>query len=200
MSLRCFNRRIVRVTLLIAAGVALAAMIWSWGTVNSPSEGMVAAKAAARSLGGCSVPSFGDATSYPAGGNPASVKIGDFNNDGNPDVAVADYISDEAGVLLGDGNGGFGPLSTFPVGTSPSGIALGDFNLDGKLDIVTANYRSANVSVLLGNGSGGSGPATNYAVQTNTRSVAVGDFNKDGKPDLAVGNTFSNQVSVLLGN
>src|SRR5689334_20679827 len=176
-------RNIGRVALFGLVAMIVGGLGWSGLAVRLSAAGLPAG-AAASPFGGCSVPSFGPYTAYPAGGNPVAARIGDFNHDGNPDVAVADYISDSVAVLLGTGSGAFGPPTTLPVGSAPSGLALGDFNLDGNTDIVSANYMSANISVLLGNGTGGFSAATNYPVETDTRSVAVGDFNHDGKPDL----------------
>ena len=139
-----------------------------------------------------------------AGSSPNSVVTGDFNGDGIPDLAIANYNSNNVAVLLGNGSGGFAaaPGSPFAVGTNPRGLAAGDFNGDGIQDLAVANFGSNNVTVLLGNGSGGFGPAPGspIAVGTNAFSVGVGDFNGDGIQDLAVPNGGTNNVSVLLGN
>ena len=42
---------------------------------------------------------------YFAGGNPQFVAVGDFNGDGFPDLAVANYSGNSIAVLLGNGNG-----------------------------------------------------------------------------------------------
>ncbi|MGH9845544.1 MAG: PxKF domain-containing protein, partial [Blastocatellia bacterium] len=137
---------------------------------------------------------------FGVGGLPLSVAVGDFNLDGKPDLATANFSSNNVSVLLGQGSGGFGAATNFAVGLGPESVAVGDFNLDGKPDLATANASSDNVSVLLGQGSGGFGAATNPGVGDTPVSVAVGDFNLDGKPDLATANFSSNNVSVLLGN
>src|ERR1039458_9200554 len=141
---------------------------------------------------------------FAAGANPYSVAVGDFNGDGKPDLAVANYSSNNVTVLLGNGSGGFTAASgsPFAAGILPVSVAGGGFNGDGKPDLALANYGSNNVTVLLGNGSGGFTPASGspFAVGTGPNSVAVGDFNGDGKPDLAVANSSSNNVTVLLGN
>ena len=55
---------------------------------------------------------------FPAGSGPDSVAVGDFNGDGKPDLAIANYIDSTVTVLLGNGAGGFTPApgSPFPVG------------------------------------------------------------------------------------
>src|SRR5215210_7533338 len=52
--------------------------------------------------------SFGAATNFAAGLDPEAVAVGDFNHDGNPDLAVANVSGDNVSVLLGTGNGSFG--------------------------------------------------------------------------------------------
>lgn len=137
----------------------------------------------------------------------SSVAVGDFNGDGNLDLAAAGRESPRApfrnsiSILLGTGTGSFGPPTIFAVGRSPSSIAVGDFNADGKLDLAVTNSNSGDLSILLGDGTGSFfAPATNFAVGTNPASVAIGDFNGDGRMDLAVVNATSKNVSILLGD
>jgi hypothetical protein len=154
---------------------------------------------------------FPSTPAFPAGTNPWSVAVGDFNGDGIPDLAVANENSDNVSVLLGKGDGTFLPAQTFDAGTHPRSVAVGDFNADGKLDLAVAGYGryldyygnyhnfDETVRVLLGKGDGTFQPAVNYAAGKEPTSVAVGDFNGDGKQDLAVANYYSSGVSVLLG-
>jgi hypothetical protein len=125
--------------------------------------------------------------------------VGDFNGDGDPDLAVTSAPSDSVSVLLGGAGGGFGPQTTLAVGDNPSPVAVGDFNGDGDPDLAVGNLTSRSVSVLLGGAGGGFGPQTTFATGDTPRSVAVSDFNADGDPDLAVTNGHSDSVSVLLG-
>ncbi len=134
-----------------------------------------------------------------SGSDPISVAVGDFNGDGDPDLAVADMSPGEVLVLLGGPGGSFtGPTSTLTVDSGVSSVAVGDFNRDADPDLAVANFNVSRVSVLLG-GAGGtfSGP-TNFAAGTGSPSVAVGDFNRDGKPDLAAASFNSDTVAVLL--
>ncbi len=144
-------------------------------------------------------------TEYATGNQPMSVAIGDFNGDGKPDLAVANWNDRTVSVLLGNGNGTFATRTDYATGEWPSSVAIGDFNGDGKPDLAVANQGDNTVSVLLGNGNGTFATKTDYASGVYPISVAVGDFNGDGKPDLAVANEglypdYAGTVSVLLGN
>lgn len=138
---------------------------------------------------------------YTVGMRPRSVAIADVNNDGKPDLAVANQGSSSVSVLLGDGAGGFGTHTEFATGTTPRSVGIGDLNGDGKPDLATANLDSHDVSVLLGDGTGlfTPGASRDFPTGTNPRSIAMADLNGDGKRDLAVVSYSSDIVSILLG-
>jgi hypothetical protein len=127
------------------------------------------------------------------------VAVGDFNGDGVPDLAVADY-GGGVSVLLGNGDGSFQAPVSYLVGTASTSVAVADFNGDGIPDLAVVN-QSGGVSVLLGNGDGTFGKAVKSGAGYDPYALAVGDFNGDGIPDLAVTNYYYLQgVSILPGN
>ena len=152
----------------------------------------------------CNPVSFATTNFSVGGAAPESVTVGDFNGDGQQDLALASSFN--VLILLGDGSGSFSAATNFAAGPNTRfSLAVGDFNGDGKQDLATANYGSAcmgSVSVLLGDGDGNLSSPTSYTVAANTFpiSVAVGDFNGDGKQDLAVANNGSDNVSIFLGD
>ena len=108
-----------------------------------------------------------------------SLAVGDFNNDGNLDLAmVNDYAltgygysgpdpSNGVSVMLGNGDGSFQAPLNVPTyhGDKATSVAVGDFNADGKMDLAVAATRdpyypgdvyidSGLASVMLGNGDG----------------------------------------------
>ncbi|OGT58813.1 MAG: hypothetical protein A3E01_00575 [Gammaproteobacteria bacterium RIFCSPHIGHO2_12_FULL_63_22] len=144
--------------------------------------------------------SFFPAVHYAVGSNPFSVAGGDFNGDGNVDLVVGNWDSNNISVLLGTGAGAFAAAVNYNVGTGAQTVAVADFNGDQKLDLAVANIWSHNVSVLLGSGTGTFAASVQYPVGINPRTVAVADFNGDTKLDLAVANGSSGGVSILLGD
>ncbi|MDP9193738.1 MAG: FG-GAP-like repeat-containing protein [Acidobacteriota bacterium] len=137
---------------------------------------------------------------YTVGGAPNGLATGDFNRDGNTDIAAATRDANNVVINLGNGDGTFYSGVTIGVATNPDSATAGDFNRDGSLDIAVANSGSNNTSVLLGNGDGTFQSPVAYALGTTPRSIAAADFNRDGILDLVSANGGSDDVSVLLGN
>src|SRR5262249_22957826 len=138
------------------------------------------------------------ATALPLNANPRGLAVGDFNGDGQLDLAVAGFMDplDGVYVLRGAGDGRFSSLQFIATGRGSRGVAVADFNGDGVPDLAVANAFSATVSVLLNQGDGTFRPPANFSAGGNPNAVIVGDFNGDGIPDLATVNTTDNAVSV----
>ncbi len=150
------------------------------------------------------LPSFTAPLGYDAGPEPRSVAVGDFNGDGIPDLAVANFVlNGTVSVLLGNGDGSFQRARSFAAGNNPVAVAVGDLTGNGILDLVVADnggiFGTPALNVLLGNGDGTFQAPRTVAPGIQPGAVAVGDFNGDGIQDLAVANG-SNTVSMFLGN
>ncbi len=128
---------------------------------------------------------------------PIALAVGDFNNDGRIDLAVADVGDNVVDVFLGNGDGTFETPQTFATGQEPAALEIGDFNGDGALDLATTAVGDSAVSILIGNGDGTFEAYQNYAAISPSGPLALGDFNGDGFLDLAV--LGGQDISVLLG-
>ena len=125
--------------------------------------------------------------------------VGDFNRDGNPDLAVTLHDVDSLGVRLGDGRGNFGALARYRTAGHPTAVAAGDLNGDGIPELVTANSNTANVSLFRGLAGGIFGGKIDFPTGLNPAGITIGDASGDGKPDVVVACTGSNAVTVLVG-
>src|SRR5262249_38956392 len=101
--------------------------------------------------------SFLTPSKFSAGSGSVSSGVGDFNQDGNRDLAVANHLSGNVSILLGNGDGTFQPPVNFPVGGFPDFVIVNYFNNDSIQDLAVASSASltspgGSVSVLLGNG------------------------------------------------
>jgi hypothetical protein len=132
--------------------------------------------------------------SFPVGGvTPNCLDVGDFNADGELDLAVAVFgentpTATTISVLLGTGAGAFQPPQLYGVQRGPLWIAVGEFDGDGVSDLATANFGVDTVSVLLGNGNGTFQTAVSFPAGSGTASVVPGHFNNDGYQDLVIVN------------
>ncbi len=150
--------------------------------------------------------------------NGVSMAVGDFNGDGNPDLALASYTGpgypgNGGAILLGHGDGTFATPTTFALTFAPAWLAAGDFNGDGSLDLAIANpgtqgHTDGGIAVLLGKGDGTFVTANSiplsYAPGSGPNYIALADVNRDGKLDLIVpigpfGSGFY-AIGVLNGN
>jgi uncharacterized protein YuzE len=139
----------------------------------------------------------------------AAFAVGDFNGDGQPDVAIANLnpsgTPSTVTIWLRQKGATLQLAGAYAVGPNPAAVAAADFNGDGKLDLAVVNSGPNNaganaVSILLGNGDGTFQPQMLFPVGSYPISEAVADFNGDGFLDLAVSNLDSGTVSILLGN
>lgn len=129
-------------------------------------------------------------------GRSVSCAVGDFDNDGHPDLAIA--MSDRIVLYRNRGDGTFTDV-TSQVGirqlNKPAGVTFVDFDHDGDLDLLVTGSRregvvGGNSSVLWRNN--GNQTFTEWTEPTglggsgSTINAALSDLNNDRAVDLAV--------------
>ena len=132
---------------------------------------------------------------FATGNAPWSVAIGDLNDDGKPELAVTNFLSNTVSVFKNTGTTGtiaFAPKTDLTTGLSPHTVAISDLDGDGKPDLAVTNTLSSSVSLFRNQSSNGTIIfATRTDITTGTdepSGIAIGDLDGDNKPDLIITN------------
>jgi hypothetical protein len=139
---------------------------------------------------------FSPGTDYAASEGQGIISAGDFDGDGNSDIAVAYDFFGVVSLYRGRGDGTFLPRTdTMPPAfpTSLKALTVGDWNQDGLDDVALNGER---VRVLLSSGDGKLVQVADYP--GGGAGLDRGDLNGDGKLDLAASEQ-GGQVQLLLG-
>ncbi len=136
---------------------------------------------------------------YTTDESPYAVAVGDFNNDGYPDVAVANESYSDVSIYFGSATGTLTLSTTYSTGSTGGavGLAIGDFNGDGYPDLAVS---AGQIVILLGTSNGSFTMGSSIPAGSLTNDVQTADLNGDGKLDLVVADYGSGHVDVLLGN
>ncbi len=147
----------------------------------------------------------------------ATVRAGDFNGDGRPDLFVGGRLTPRKypyparSYLLRNDGGRFTDVTeqVAPELISPGGMITDavwmDFDGDGRLDLVTAGeWMPIQFHRNDGTRLRAVAPSTRPPLRGWWYSLAVGDFDEDGRPDLVAGNlglnhSYSASANSTLG-
>jgi len=142
----------------------------------------------------------------PGWGDGWAVTFGDFDRDGDLDMAAASEYNPVDGRITVYQNNGAGVFSN-PVyystgGTGPTGIVAADFNNDTWIDLAYCLFSpGSSVKVLLNDQSGGF-VATQSLYSGNAVWIVAADFNGDGWMDVVSSNSqiSGGTAKVFLNN
>ncbi len=159
--------------------------------------------------GGRFGPAINGINGFAVGQDPVNVSFGDINNDGIPDLIVANRGSNSITILQGQANGptwNSNTTETINVGnpntsTAPVKAIYLDVNHDGMGDIIVCNSGSNNVYIYNGIG-GGAYDTTNPTIMpvgTSPNDMVIGRFGPRPQLDLVTVNSGSDDLTEIDG-
>lgn len=128
------------------------------------------------------------------GGNSTGASWGDYDNDGDLDLFVTNYFTENNFLYRNDGSGIFTKITTGEIvndGGASVGSAWGDYDNDGDLDLFVSNDNDQNEFLYNNNGNGTfTKVTTGDIVNSGGRSNGSvwGDYDLDGDLDLYIAN------------
>jgi len=158
-----------------------------------------------------------DPTSHIVADPPIAVVVGDFDGDGDDDIASAGSpergyygsgeVSNSVSVLLSQGDGSLAPAVHYSLAHFVVDLQAGDIDGDGDTDLIAtgdAQYNSFSpgrfaMSTLLGRGDGTFQTRIDTVLPDNPGVMVLGDVNGDGALDAAIIND-NQQLMMLLGH
>lgn len=150
---------------------------------------------------------FSAPTLFEAADGVGRVAVGEFNDDGKPDLAMGSPFASEPNVLVGQLDGSFVlDAGSVIAGVGVSVIAAGDLNGDGRDDLVIADLTNT-LTIHLALPAGGFETAQSFEVPEFAVDVALSDIDGNGIPDVVCASgkpegeftPGSGSVSVFLG-
>jgi hypothetical protein len=141
---------------------------------------------------------------YAAGNGPQSIASGDFNEDGDRDAVVVNYLQGNLSVYFGNGDGTFENQLSIEGGSAPTEVEVADINNDNNLDIIWCQNSSAVIMVAKGNGNGTfqsvvASVVDNWITSYRQQFVLV-DISADGDLDVVVNDHDGDRIVVLIGD
>jgi hypothetical protein len=152
---------------------------------------------------GCPQPEFVASRGYLWSDYPAAVASADFNGDGFPDVAVANFTTNVVSVALNNGDGTLGTNVNFRAIDFATLIFAADMTGDAQPDLVLASAGLGGMSALVSKGDGSF--QTNFNLPFGGVGVAIGDIRGNGTNDIATVsrsavNVYLNRGSLSFSN
>ena len=143
---------------------------------------------------------FQNQVRYAAGFGPSALVAGDFDGDGDglTDLAVANYLSNDVSVLLGNGDGTFQNQVRYAAGFGPSALVAGDFTGDGRPGLLTVNSGSNDLTLITD--FTGSSPSRTFASGGLDPVAALMFHSGNGFDNLIVANNGDGHVALLKGS
>jgi hypothetical protein len=143
---------------------------------------------------------FGPAVVFPGTARNDFVAVGDLDDDGDLDLASAQFTQQIA-VYLNRGDATFGAARLLPVAEFPGMVIASDLSGDGLVDLATVHngvYGSSKaISVLIGTGDARFAAPVTYEVGQGPIEIVATDLDDDGDLDLVTSNNGGDDTSTF---
>ena len=136
-----------------------------------------------------------------AGANLSALTTADFDRDGTPDVATANF--DRILVLRGDRAGFLEPALELPMPQFTRFVTAADLDGDGAPDLLATAASDDAISIVRNHGDdrleeGAFAAPTSLPVGDSPVSIIAVDLDLDGDLDIAVANKQSDDITILI--
>ncbi|CAF1090316.1 unnamed protein product [Adineta ricciae] len=151
------------------------------------------------------VAEFTNQTIYSTGTVPNSYlkATGDFNNDNQTDVVLANSATDILSIRFGSNNGSFlhGIIYEIGIVSCPQYVIANHVDKDNHLDIVVVNSKGNTMSFIYGHGNESFADQFISSIGNNSHpySIVMNAFNYDNELDFPVVFYDSSNLIILLG-
>ncbi len=119
----------------------------------------------------------------------------DLTNDGYPDIAAFNLLTDSLEFFYNDGSYNFRKARTIYIGSTISSLRSVDLNLDNYQDLMYVKGDS--ISIRYGDFASSYDTTTTISTLYHPDKIITGDFNSDGKIDVAYIN-YKNSILSLI--
>ena len=147
---------------------------------------------------------LGAPTNFAAGGNirqwTDALAVGDFDLDGDDDLAVASFNDSRITIHQSNGDGTFANGVNYAVPREPQDIEVVDIDGDNDLDLVVALVATNQATIFLNAGDGTFSQSGSVPTGDNTHSIAAADLNFDGNVDFVAANSGSDTLTVAMND
>ncbi|HZL99034.1 MAG TPA: VCBS repeat-containing protein [Planctomycetota bacterium] len=132
-----------------------------------------------------------DTSTEPQAHWPWAARVGDLDQNGDPDVAAVNWwFYARLSVVLNGGDGTFAQPALYNYSKGALDLELADVTGDGALDVVVsntgANYEGTTLSLFRNLGNGVFSPHMIYPCGAGPVGLAAADYDGDGRVDVAV--------------
>lgn len=139
---------------------------------------------------------FGLPTTLRTRTQPAFVKVGNLNNDGNLDLVVVNFGSNSITTYFGNGNGTFSLSQNLSAPGGPVSVEIANVAGDSNNELIVTLYNSDSLAIFGGLANGTFTNGGVISVGPNPISVVVADVLGDGSNKVAVALSGINQVTI----